>query len=128
MFGQGGEKGQASLASCVADAAAFDDHSQYCRRMVSVSLFKPTWELLLATMPPRPARPMPVLYSNLVELTDEAEGVSEAQRFKIRRVTCSTLSWEQNLACYMAAAIRKWVGVILLNPPAFDLGQKTQQD
>ena len=132
MLGQGGNKGQDSMAGCIAEAAAFDGHLQYCRRMVSASIFKPTWELLrqphaielLAQTPIGPVGPMPVLYGDLLGSTEEAEGVIEAQQFKIRRVTCSTLSWEQSLARYMVAAIRKWVGVILTHPPAFDLGRK----
>ena len=97
---------------------------------VCVSLFKPTWELLprdhamdlLALTPASPAGPLPIMYLNLLDLPDEEAAIVTAQRFKIRRVTCSTLTWEQSLARYMVAAIRKWVGVILTNPPAFDLG------
>ena len=64
------------------------------------------------------------MYLNLLDLPDDEAAIVTAQRFKIRRVTCSTLTWEQSLARYMVAAIRKWVGVILTNPPAFDLGRK----
>ena len=125
-------KDQGSTASCVADAAAFAGHLQFCRRAVCVSLFKPTWELLprdhamdlLALTPASPAGPLPIMYLNLLDLPDEEAAIVTTQRFKIRRVTCSTLTWEQSLARYMVAAIRKWVGVILTNPPAFDLGRK----
>ena len=129
---KGEMKDQGSTASCVADAAAFEGHLQFCRRAVCVSLFKPTWELLprdhamdlLALTPAGPAGPLPIMYLNLLDLPDEEAAIVTAQRFKIRRVTCSTLTWEQSLARYMVAAIRKWVGVILTNPPAFDLGRK----
>ena len=99
-------KDQGSTASCVADAAAFEGHLQFCRRAVCVSLFKPTWELLprdhamdlLALTPAGPAGPLPIMYLNLLDLPDEEAAIVTAQRFKIRRVTCSTLTWEQSLA------------------------------
>ena len=123
-----GEAGGSSSVAGAVDASAFDAHLASCVRLTSASHYKPTWELvsdgptllheysIANRMGPLPMLP------EVCDMETIPHAVVDTQVFKMRR-TVDSRSCEDKLNSHLVAAIRKWTGIILIFPLAFDVGR-----
>ena len=113
----------------VADEA-LDSHLSACRRLVVASMFRmpgqaapsvSQHDFLNFRLAP-PVGPLPAVHPQ------QAVGDSQPEAGPIMgyatRVCKLDLTWEAMLDRQLVAAIRKWTAIILLCPPAFDLGRR----
>ena len=123
-----GEAGDSSSVSGAVDASAFDTHLASCVKLTSASHYKPTWELVSGGPPllheysiANRMGPLPML-PEVCDMEAIPHAVVDTQVFKMRR-TVDSRSWEDKLNSHLVAAIRKWAGIILIFPLAFDIGR-----
>ena len=118
--GVSGKADGSSSVSGAVDADAFDTHL--------ASHYKPTWELVKGGPPLLHEHsiadrlgPLPML-PEVYEMETMPHAVVDAQVFKMRR-SVDSRSWENKMNSHLVAAIRKWAGIILIFPLAFDIGR-----
>ena len=123
-----GEAGGSSSVSGAVDESAFDTHLASCVKLTSASHYKPTWELVSGGPPllhefsiANRMGPLPML-PEVCDMETIPHAVVDTQVFKMRR-TVDSRSWEDKLNSHLVAAIRKWAGIILIFPLAFDVGR-----
>lgn len=115
------------------DQRVYLEHLAFCRRNVAVSLYRPMWDLakapgvpMLSPYPPGPVGPVPMRPCPSESHPEVDQSHLEVLRFQQRRAL-SDLTWEQSLSKSMVAAIRKWVGIVLVHPQSFDLGRRVSR-
>ena len=123
------KRGASSSSSGAVSSDAFEKHLASCLRTTSVSAYKQTWELnknpvqLLHDFSiAKRVGPLPLIDFG-GDLDVGAPVVVETHLFKLRR-TVDMRTWEEKLNVHMVAAIRKWAGIVLSFPLAFDVGRK----
>ena len=126
-------KAGAQEHACPLDALA--KHAEHCRVVTATSAFKPTWEL--CSQPHRLDSFKPcVPVGAFPAVRDVAASVEHRAKFSLpsaigsfQRVrTGSDNAWEASLETRMAAAIRKWQGIVMMAPGEFDLGRRVSKD
>ena len=123
------KRGASSSSSGAVSSDAFEKHLASCLRTTSVSAYKQTWELnknpvqLLHDFSiAKRVGPLPLIDFG-GDLDVGAPVVVDTHLFKLRR-TVDMRTWEEKLNVHMVAAIRKWAGIVLSFPLAFDVGRK----
>lgn len=125
------EAGGDNFNSCtdVVDNAAFESHHSSCVRLTTSSCYKQTWDLvkggppLLREFSTSNIRvgPLPLL-PGVFDVVECSPAIVDMHVFGMRR-TVDSRSWENKLRAHLVAAIRKWAGIILVLPLAFDIGR-----
>ena len=123
------KRGASSLSSGAVSQDSFEKHLASCIRSTSSSAFRQTWELnkpplqLLQDFSlPKRVGPLPLIDLG-VDLDVCPSVVVETQLFKLRR-TVDARTWEEKINIHLIAAIRKWAGIVLSFPLAFDVGRR----
>ena len=118
-----------SSSSGAVSRDSFEKHLASCIRSTSSSAFEQTWELSKPPVPllqdfsvPKRVGPLPLLDLGL-DLDVCPSVVVETQLFKLRR-TVDTRTWGEKINIHLIAAIRKWAGIVLSFPLAFDVGRR----
>lgn len=114
--------------SSVVNNAALESHLTSCIRLTTSSCYKQSWDLV------RKGPPLLHEFSTanrvgqlpfLPEVFDVVEctpAIADTHIFCMRR-TVDSRSWESKLGAHLVAAIRKWAGLILVFPLAFEIGR-----
>ena len=123
------KRGVSSSSSEAVSNDAYEKHLASCLRSTSASAFKQTWEL--STNPvqllheftiAKRVGTLPLLDFG-VDVDVSGPVVVETHLFKLRR-TVDMRTWDEKLNVHVVAAIRKWAGIVLIFPLAFDVGRK----
>ena len=115
-------------SAMVVDNAAFESHLASCVRLTTSSSYKQTWELQRGGPPllhefttANRLGQLPML-PEVIDIVECTPAIVDTHVFRLRR-SIDSRSWEAKLGAHLVAAIRKWAGIILVFPLAFEIGR-----